>query len=89
MDRSETALTAPTDCTGMEIQPSYGCTGCLNAAVQGNGPSQREGQKKKCISIFIQGYIVFPEATGDQVREMQKDSIALVQDRKKYGVSTN
>ena len=37
------------------------------------------------FSIFIQGYIAFPEATGDQVREMPKVSIALVQDSQTKG----
>ena len=59
VNRSEKALTAPTDCTGMEIQSSSGCKGCLNAPVQGDEPSQRDGTKLKWLSIFIQGYIAF------------------------------
>ena len=55
VNRRETALRAPKDCTGMEIQPSSGSTGCLNAPVQEDGPSQRDGHKIKCLSIYIQG----------------------------------
>ena len=86
VNRSETALTAPTDCTGKELQHRSGCTGCLNAPVQGDGPSIRVGHKIKCFSIFIQGYIAFPEATEDQDIEMQTGSIHLVQDRQKNAV---
>ena len=89
MNIGETALTAPTVLTGMEIQHSTGCTGCLITPVQGDGPSQRDGHKIKCVSIFIQGYIAFPEATGDRVRKMPKYSIALVQDSQTNGVSIN
>ena len=69
-NRRERALIVQTTCTGMEIQPSSGCTGCLNAPVHGDGPSHRAGHKIICLSLFIQGYIASPEATGEQVREM-------------------
>ena len=88
-NRRETTLTAPTDCTGMEIQPSSGCTGYLNAQVQGDGHSQSDGHKIKCLSIFIQGYIAFPEATGDQVSQMPKVSIAMVQDSQTNVITIN
>ena len=78
VNRSETVLTAPTDCIGMEILPSSGCTGCLNELVQGDGPSIRAGHKINCLSMFIQGYIAFRDATADKVREMPKVSIAPV-----------
>lgn len=55
--KTQTALTAPTDCSGGEYPPSSGCTGCLNAPAQGDGPTNREGNKIVCKSIFLQGQI--------------------------------
>ena len=63
--------------------------GGLNEAVQGDGPCQRDEHKIKCLSLFIKGYIAFPEEAGDQVREMPKVSIALVQDSQANGVTIN
>ena len=73
----------------MEIQRSCGCAGGLKAPDKGDGPSQSDGNKIKCLSIFIQGYIAFPEATGDQVREMPYVSISLVQVSQTNGVTIN
>ena len=70
VNRSETALTAPPDCTGMEIQPSSGCTRFFNAPVQVDIPSQIDSLKLKCLSIFIQAFTSCPEATGVHVREI-------------------
>ena len=89
VNRRETALTAQTDWTGMALQPSSGCTRWLNAPVYGDGPSQRDGHKIKCIYIFIQGYIDFPEATRDQERVMKKDYISMRQDSKTNGETIN
>ena len=61
----------------------------MNAQVKGDGPSQGDGKKTKCLSIFKQGYIASPEAIGDQVREMPNVSIAPVQDSQTNGVTIN
>lgn len=54
---SNVVLAAPSDCSGGEIQPEGGCTGCLSAPAQGDGESNRDGKKITMKSIFITGNV--------------------------------
>lgn len=56
---SAVAIPAPTDCSGGEMQPEGGCTGCLSAPAQGDGASNRDGRAIQMKSIFITGNIQF------------------------------
>lgn len=64
-----TAIPAPADCSGGEMQPAGGCTGCLSAPAQGDSPSQRDGKKIVITSLFLTGNIAYTVATdkGDPV----------------------
>ena len=53
------ALTAPTDCSGGEMNPTTGCTGCLSAPSQGDAYNQRDGSKITIKSILIQGHCIY------------------------------
>lgn len=59
-----TPITAPTDASGGEIQPTAGCTGCLSAPAQGDGAQQREGKKIVIKSILVQGAVTLTGQSG-------------------------
>lgn len=54
---SDVVVTAPTDCSGGEIQPEGGCTDCLSAPAQGTGEQQRDGRRIILKSCFVSGCI--------------------------------
>lgn len=43
--KSSWSIAAPTDATGGVVTPASGITGCLSAPAQGDGPSNRDGNK--------------------------------------------
>lgn len=53
------AIPAPTDCTGGEMQPDQGCTGCLSSPAQGDGSQNREGKQIIINKIFISGCVAY------------------------------
>lgn len=55
--RTLTAIASPADATGGEMDPSSVITGCLSAPAQGDGPSNRDGNRIAMKSIYITGLI--------------------------------
>lgn len=90
MAKGVTALTAPTDATGGEMDPSSGCTGCLSAPAQGDGANQRDGNKIIMKNIYITGNItcdaIENSATAKHVGTV---FIALVMDTQTNGAQLN
>lgn len=59
-----TGLVSPADCSGGEIQPDTGCTGCLSAPAQGDGPENRDGKQIALLSINFQGVVYLTGLSG-------------------------
>lgn len=59
-----TSLVAPTDAAGAELSPSSVVTGCLSAPAQGDGPTNRDGNRIAMKSIFISGTVGLTGQTG-------------------------
>lgn len=75
-----TALTAPTDATGGEFDPS--ATSMIMTPAQGDGPSNREGKRITVKSIYVRGMIdVAPQINQAAVDPATSIFIALVQDK--------
>lgn len=73
------ALTAPTDASGGEHNPS--ATISLNSVVQGDGESQRDGRRITMRSIYVEGtIIVAPQASLSTADSPATVFIALVLD---------
>lgn len=88
--RTLLALTAPTDCSGGEINPTSGCTGCLSAPAQGDTFEQRDGTKITIKSILVQGSINI----ANQVDQVAVDfvpvvTVALVLDKQTNATTLN
>ncbi len=82
------ALTATTDATGGEHDPS--ATILLNTVVQGDGESNRDGRKITMTSIMVEGTItVDPQATQSTGKASANIFIALVLDKKTNGATIN
>lgn len=54
-----------TDGSGLELQPSTGCTGCISTPAIGTGENQRDGRKWTIKSIWVSGNIN-PVVSTDQ-----------------------
>lgn len=85
---TSTALTAPTDASGGEIQPTSVVTGCLSAPAQGDGPSNRDGSRIGIKSILVMG------SFSNAIQQDQTDAdvmptlfVALVQDKQTNGAT--
>ncbi len=82
------ALTAPTDATGGEVDPS--ATVMLNTVVQGDGESQRDGRKITMKSIYIEGQVKTAGQAGQSATDNQAlVFIALVLDTQCNGATIN
>lgn len=87
---SGVAITAPTDASGGEIQPTGGCTGCLSAPAQGDGAQERDGKKIVIKSALIQGGIYVPAQTNQTGADVAPVVfLALVKDTQTNGVTIN
>lgn len=76
------AIPAPTDCSGGEMQPEGGCTDCLSAPAQGDGPQARDGKKIVINNVFVTGFIDYTvENDRDDVITAPTVFVALVQDK--------
>ena len=88
--RTVVALTAPTDCSGAEINPTGGCTGCLSAPAQGDAYNQRDGSKITLKSILVQGSLNIPNQTDQTaVDYVPVVTVALVLDSQTSGATLN
>lgn len=86
--RTTLALTAPTDATGGMVAPTSGCTGCYSAPAQGDGPTQRDGNKVVIVECNMDGLITVPV----QINQTAADEacivfIAMVQDMQTNGAA--
>ncbi len=80
------ALTAPTDASGGEHDPS--ATVLLNTVVQGDGESNRDGRKITMRSIFVRGIVVVNARTNVTVPVTAAEvMIALVLDTQTNGAT--
>lgn len=74
------ALTAPTDASGGEHDPS--ATICLNTVTEGNGESQRDGRSCVAKSLFIEGCIEVPAQVNQTILDTACNvMIAVVWDK--------
>ncbi len=82
------ALTAPSDATGGEHNPS--ATICLNSMTQGDGEEQRDGRKATIQGVFVKGVISVANQTNQTVTDPgSKIYIALVLDTQTNGALLN
>lgn len=51
------AINSSTDGSGIEMQPSSGCTDCISVPAQGDGESQRDGRKYTITDVWVSGNI--------------------------------
>jgi hypothetical protein len=65
------ALVAPNDMTGGELQPSSGCTNCISAPAQGDGEENRDGKKIIITSCMVRGNISWA------LQQDQADALAV------------
>lgn len=83
-------LQTPTDASGGELQPTAGCTGCLTAPEQGDGPTQRDGKKIIIKSVLLQGTINVAAQSAQSAADLiPMVYLALVQDTQTNGVTIN
>jgi len=81
-------LTAPTDMSGMEINPTTGCTGCLSAPPTGNAFNTRDGAKIQVKSVLVKGVIVvIPQINQASLDTACIVNISLVMDRQTNGAT--
>ncbi len=83
-----TALAAPSDATGGELDPSGASS--LTTVAQGDGESNRDGRKLRARSIYVEGQI----KTSTQSTESTADAqalifLALVLDTQSNGAALN
>ncbi len=82
------ALTAPTDATGGEHDPS--ATVMMNTVVQGDGESNRDGRKITMKSIYVEGLVkTAKQATQSATDNQTLIFIALVLDTQCNGATIN
>lgn len=85
---SAVAIPAPADASGGEMQPEYGCTGCLSAPAQGDGEQQRDGRKMMMKSLFVSGVVAGNTLAAQAgVAEPPDMMVALVLDTQANGAT--
>ena len=86
--RTLTNLTAPTDISGCEINPSGGCTGCLSSPGTGSAFNQRDGAKIQLKSILVKGMILVPPQANQTAMDTACIvTVALVMDTQTNGAT--
>lgn len=88
---ANTALVAPTDASGGEIDANVNCSGCLSAPAIGDGPSNRDGRQISISNITIKGSIdINPQSGITSAADTVPDIfIALVLDKQTNGAQLN
>lgn len=83
---SSLAVPANDTCESGEMQPEGGCTECLSAPAQGDGPQARDGRQIQFKGIFIDGFVnLVPLADQADVATPQTVFVALVLDTQTNG----
>jgi len=92
LDTCSTAVSinSPTDCSGGEVPPTAGSTGCLSAPAQGDGPQNRDGSKMIMKRIYMTGVI----RVGNEEAQATPETtpivfLALVKDKQTNGAQLN
>lgn len=82
------SLTASSDASSAEVQPTAGCTSAISIPAQGDGESQRDGRKYTIKSAYVSGVISFT-ADGDLADPYQNNGCfaALVLDTQANGAT--
>jgi len=88
LDESQNvSLTAPTDASGGEVDPTANCIGC---PAQGDGASNRDGRAYVVKSILVQGVLNVPAQTDQTAADSATTCyVALVQDQQTNGAQLN
>lgn len=92
LDTAVTGLTFAnaSNWTAGELQPSSGCTDCLNAPAQGDSSSERDGKQIAMKSIILHGQITVPTQTNQGGQDSTGTIfLALVMDTQCNGVALN
>nr|DAO14323.1 MAG TPA: capsid protein [Cressdnaviricota sp.] len=85
-----TALTAPTDASGGELNPSTGIIGCLSAPALGDAANNRDGNKIVVKSVLLQGTISVAAQANQTAADLSCTVfLALVMDTQANGVTLN
>lgn len=80
------AITSPAAANGGAIAPSAGCTGCYSAPAQGDGPTNRDGNKIVACELNVIGTVVVPSQTNQTTADTScYVYMALVQDTQTNG----
>lgn len=82
------SISASTDATGMEMQPSAGCTGCISVPAQGDSESERDGRQYTLKSCFVSGTCRMTTNADEADPEAQSGVfVALVLDTQANGAT--
>lgn len=88
--KTATAIASSTDGSGGEYPPSAIITGCLSAPAQGDGPTNREGNKIVITDCLVQGVIsVSAQANQTAADQSPVVMVALVMDTQTNGTQLN
>jgi hypothetical protein len=90
LDTAKSATVIVASTTGAEQPPTSGCTGCLSAPAQGDGPSNRDGKKIIAKSILVNGQII--RVGGEDQANVPlaiSGKVALVLDKQSNGAQLN
>lgn len=82
------AVNQSTDGSGIELQPSTGCTNAISVPAQGDGESNRDGRKYTLKSAFISGHVQWDGASDQaDTSTYQPVFLALVLDTQANGAT--
>lgn len=85
---SPASLTAPTDWTGAEVNPS--ATTPLNGVPQGDSEVERVGRSITEVSMLVKGTIILPAQTSQTAADTTPEVfIAIVRDTQSNGAAPN
>jgi len=87
---SSTAFAAPTNATGGEFPPTAGSTGCYSAPAQGDGPTNRDGNKIVIVQMDWKGTISCASQADQTAADITTFVLlAMVQDTQTNGAQLN
>jgi len=90
LDTAKTVTAIPATVTSAEMPPTSGCTGCISAPAQGDGPSNRDGKKCLITNVLVNGQVT--RAGGADQADVPigiSYHVALVLDRQSNGATLN
>lgn len=87
MAGSTVTISNQNDASNGVVSPSFGCTGCLSAPAQGDGPQNRDGKKIVIKSLFVEGNIDVNPNSVTALPSVPTVYVALVMDTQTNGVA--